>query len=98
MPVVDALAAEYADRIDFVAPAWRSSFQLTEQRAQELFLSGEIKWGLDETRSIFALYGVPYQPVTFLIAADKTIVEAWPGLRGEEELRAAIENLLAVSG
>ena len=96
MPVVDRLAAEYGDRIDFVAPAWKSSFQLTEARAQELFLSGEIKWGLDE--SIFALYGVPYQPVTFLIGSDKTIVDAWPGLRGEEELRAAIEHLLSISG
>lgn len=96
MPVVDSLAAEYGDRIDFVAPAWKSSFLLTERRAEELFISGEIKWGLDE--SIFGLYGVPYQPVTFLIGADKTIVDTWPGLRGEEELRAAIEHLLAVSG
>lgn len=96
MPVVDRLSAEYSDRVDFVAPAWKSNFGQTEARAKELFLAGQIMWGLDET--IFALYGVPYQPVTVLIGADKTIIEAWPGLKGEDAIRAAIENLLAVSG
>ena len=79
-----------------MAPAWKSNFGQTEARAHELFLAGQIMWGLDET--VFELYGIPYQPVTVLIGADKTIVDAWPGLRGEEEIRASIENLLAVSG
>lgn len=98
MPVVDSLAAEYADRVDFVAPAWKSTFQLTEARANELFQSGEIMWGLDEREEIFQLYGIPYQPVTVLIAADQTIVEAWDGLRPEEEIRAALDDLIALSG
>lgn len=98
MPVVDSLAAEYADRVDFVAPAWKSTFQLTEARANELFQSGEIMWGLDEREEIFQLYGIPYQPVTVLIAADQTVVEAWDGLRPEEEIRAALDDLIALSG
>ena len=98
MPVVDSLAAEYADRVDFVAPAWHSTFELTEARAQELFVSGEIQWGLDEETEIFDLYGIPYQPVTVLIAGDKTIVEAWDGLRAEEDIRAALDGLIALSG
>lgn len=98
MPVVDGLAAEYADRVDFVAPAWKSSLELTEQRAGELFQSGEILWGLDETEEIFGLYGVPYQPVTVLIAADQTVVESWAGLRAEAEIRAALDALIALSG
>jgi hypothetical protein len=98
LPVVDSLAAEYADRVDFVAPAWKSTFQLTEARANELFQSGEIMWGLDEREEIFQLYGIPYQPVTVLIAADQTIVEAWDGLRPEEEIRAALDDLIALSG
>ncbi|MGF1617418.1 MAG: TlpA family protein disulfide reductase [Acidimicrobiia bacterium] len=97
MPVVDQLAAEYADRVDFVAPAWKSSFELTEARAEELFLSGEIKWGLDADEEIFGLYGVPYQPVTVLIAADRTVVVAWPGIRAEDEIREALENLIALT-
>lgn len=98
MPVVDSLAAEYADRVDFVAPAWKSTFQLTEARAKELFQSGEIMWGLDEQEEIFQLYGIPYQPVTVLIAADQTVVEAWDGLRPEDEIRAALDDLIALSG
>jgi hypothetical protein len=98
LPVVDSLAAEYADRVDFVAPAWKSTFQLTEARANELFQSGEIMWGLDEREEIFQLYGIPYQPVTVLIAADQTVVEAWDGLRPEEEIRAALDDLIALSG
>lgn len=54
-------------------------------------------WGLDEDEEIFDLYGVPYQPVTVLIAADQTYVESWPGLRPEEEIRAALDNLIALS-
>lgn len=98
MPVVDSLAAEYADRVDFVAPAWKSNFDMTEARANELFRSGEIMWGLDAGEEIFQLYGVPYQPVTVLIAADQTVVEAWDGLRPEEEIRAALDNLVSLTG
>ena len=98
MPVVDQLAAEYSDRVDFVAPAWKSSFELTEARAEELLLSGEIKWGLDADEVIFALYGVPYQPVTVLIAADQTVVDSWPGIRSEDEIREALENLVDLTG
>jgi len=98
LPVVDSLAAEYSDRVDFVAPAWKSDFVSTQTRAEELFLSGQIKWGLDEREEIFALYEVPYQPVTVLIAGDRTILDTWPGLREEAEIREAIENLIGVSG
>ena len=97
MPVVDSLAAEYGDRIDFVAPDWKSSFAATEARARELFQSGQIQWGLDENEEIFELYGIPYQPVTVLVAADGTVVEAWDGLRAEDEIRAALDELVATS-
>ena len=95
---MDNLAAEYANRVDFVAPAWKGDLAATEARAMELFTSGQVQWGLAEEEEIFALYGVPYQPVTVLIAADHTVLETWPGLRGEEEIRQAIENLIGASG
>lgn len=97
MPVVDGLAAEYSGQVDFVAPAWKSSFDQTKARADELFRSGSILWGLDADEEIFSLYGVPYQPVTVLIAADQTVVDSWPGLRNEGEIRQAIEELIALS-
>ncbi len=98
MPAIDALAAEYGDRVAFVAPAWHGSLADTTQRAGEWMPSGVIAWGLDEDEEIFALYGVPYQPEARLIGADGTLVDGWAGVRGEEQLRAAIENLLAVAG
>lgn len=98
MPVVDRLAEEYSDRVDFVAPAWKSTFALTKDRADELFASGQILWGLDEEMEIFALYGVPLQPVTILIAGDKTVVTSWAGARGEDFLREQLDNLVALSG
>lgn len=97
MPVVDDIAADYSDRVDFVAPAWKSSFQLTADRAAELFQSGAILWGLDEEEEIFARYGIPYQPVTVLIAADRTVAEIWPGMRPEHEIREALEELIALT-
>lgn len=97
MPVVDGLAAEYGDRVDFVAPAWKASLKRTAERAEELFQSGLILWGLDEGEEIFSLYGIPYQPVTVLIAADQTVFDSWPGIRSEDEIRAAIEDLIALS-
>ena len=62
-----------------------------------MFQSGEILWGLDEEEEIFSLYGVPYQPVTVLIAGDGTVVESWDGLRPEEEIRGALDDLIALS-
>lgn len=54
-------------------------------------------WGLDEGEQIFQAYGIPYQPVTVLIAGDGTVVESWPGLRDEGEIRAALDQLIALS-
>lgn len=98
MPVVDTLAQEYGDRVAFVAPAWKSDLASTASRAAEALPSGVVKWGLDEKEQVFAAYGVPYQPVTVLIGADGTVVDAWPGARSESDMRASIENLLAVAG
>lgn len=95
MPVVDQIAADYGDKVDFVAVAWRGTLEDTAERAAELMPSGVIKWGLDETEEIFNLYGVPYQPVTVLIGADQTVVEAWAGLKEHDEIVAALDALIA---
>jgi thiol-disulfide isomerase/thioredoxin len=96
LPVVDRLAGEYADRVDFVAPAWKSGQEAAITAAAELFPSGRVMWGLDPDEVIFDLYGVPYQPVTVLIGADRTVVDAWAGIRAEEGIRQAIEELIAI--
>ena len=83
---------EYSDRVAFIAPAWKASFEATAQQAAQLLPSGEVRWGLDET--IFERYGVPYQPATVLIGADGTVVESWLGARGEAAMRDSIEALI----
>ena len=92
MPVVDTIAAEYGDQIRFVAVAGRSDMESTASRAAELF--SNLAWGLDD--SVWSLYDVPYQPVTFLITGDDLIFERFDGVRySPEELRDRLEALLA---
>ena len=93
MPVVDNLAEEYDDRVAFVAVAWKGTPEATAERAAELMPSGSMVWGLDASEEIFALFAVPYQPVTVLIGVDKQEVGRWTGLRGEQEIRAALDSL-----
>lgn len=94
MPVIDQLSAEYSDRVAFVAPAWKGTPADTAERAAELLSSGEVMWGLDEDESIFAAYGIPYQPAVVLIGEGGSVQEEWLGTRSEEEMRASIESLL----
>lgn len=98
MPVVDAIATDYGDRVDFVAPAWKSDFARTEAQAVSTFVSGNVLWGLDEDEDIFEKYGVPYQPVTVLITADKRVAHAWAGLLPEDEIRSHLDDLISASG
>jgi hypothetical protein len=86
------MAAEYGDRVRFVAVAGRSDMDSTAAVASTLF--SNLEWGLDD--SVWELYGVPYQPVTFLITSDDVIFERFDGIRyGPDELRERIEALLA---
>ncbi len=96
MPVIDKLAVEYSDRVEFIAVAWKSSFDATADRAADLLTSGAVRWGLDEGEEIFSLYGIPYQPNSVLITGGDVEVERWPGARSEQEMRQALDNLIAL--
>ena len=97
MPVVDNLATEYGDRVAFVAPAWKGTLEDTAARAAELLPSGEVRWGLDEEEEVFEAFGIPYQPATVLIDSGGRIVDSWAGARSEEEMRSALDSLVAES-
>ena len=90
------MAAEYSDRVEFIAVGWKSSFDATASRAAELMPSGAIRWGLDEGEEVFSAYGVPYQPVTVLITGTDVEVARWPGARSETEIRQALDDLIAL--
>ena len=93
MPVIDEVAADYGDQVVFLAVAGRADFDVTAQRADELF-SERLLWGLDD--SIWDLYGVPYQPVTVLISGNDVIVDTWAGALGESDLRNRIDAFLDI--
>ena len=81
----------------FLAPAWKGTYPVTEQRAKELLLSGVVRWGLDTEEAVFSAFGVPYQPQTVLIAADGTVFASWAGARDEASMREALEALVSDS-
>ena len=90
------MAADYADRVEFVAVAWNSTFEKTATRAAELMTSGSMSWGLDEDAKVFSAYGIPYQPWTVLITGSDVEVNRWPGARSEAEIRQALDDLIAL--
>lgn len=77
-----------------MAVAWKSSYEETAARAADLLQSGKVDWALDEDAEIFSLYGVPYQPVSFLITGDDKVFDTWPGVRSEAAIREALDSLL----
>ena len=95
LPVVDALAQEYGERVAFVAVAGKSDFATTEQEANRLF-SPFVVWGLDD--SIWDLYQVPYQPASFFITGDDVIIESYAGPVPEDEMRAWLDELVRIAG
>jgi hypothetical protein len=95
LPVVDQISVDYADEVTFLAPAWKGTLPATTDRAKQLLPSGVIRWGLDVNEAVFQAYGVPYQPVTVLIAADGTIFEAWAGFRDEAGIRGSLDQLVS---
>lgn len=97
LPIVDRISGDYADRIDFIAPVWKSAEEATRDAAAQILPSGNVKWGLDLDRIVFGLYGVPYQPVTVLISSDGLVVEEWAGVRSEQRIRESLDALIAAS-
>lgn len=91
MPVIDQVAADYLDEVRFIAVAGRSSYEATAERAPQWF--SRLDWGLDE--SVWDLYGIRGQPASVLITGNDVVVGGWFGAAGEEELRRALDDLIA---
>lgn len=95
MPVIDEVATDYLDDVEFLALAWKASFQKTKDRAEQLF-SDNLKWGLDENHDVFELYGIPGQPASVIVYRG-VIVDAWFGAIGEDELRSRLDAIVELS-
>ncbi len=93
MPVIAEISKDYSGQVEFVAVAGRADFDSSAARAEELF-GDALLWGLDD--SIWDLYGIPYQPATVLITGGDVVVDTWPGLLDESDIRARIDSLVAL--
>ncbi len=94
MPVVDAIAQEYRDQVDFVAVAGRSDLEASRERVGVWFSPDNLQWGYDE--DLWGLYGIPGQPSSVLITRG-VIVAGWFGAIPEDEFRAQLDRLIELS-
>jgi hypothetical protein len=93
LPVVDEVAGDYQNDLEFLAIAWKSDPERAAERASELF-SDNLKWGIGD--QIFSLYGIPGQPAS-VIVSDGVIVDSWFGAIAEGELRSRLDAAVAIS-
>jgi hypothetical protein len=92
LPVIDQVANDYLDEVDFLAIAWKSDLPAARERAAQLF-TDNLSWGIGD--DIFRLYGIPGQPAS-VIVTQGVIVDAWFGAVGEEELRSRLDAVVAL--
>jgi hypothetical protein len=96
LPVIDAVASDYLDRVTFLAVAGRSTPEDSANRVGDWFSPDRLLWGYSD--DVWALYGISYQPVTVLVSPDGRIVGGWFGALSEEEMRAELDALAVYAG
>ena len=92
--MIDAVASDYQDSIEFIAVAGRGDFESSAAVAADL-LTDNVAWGLDE--SIWDLYEILGQPASVMITGDDIIVEGWYGALGEDALREKFDYLVSLT-
>jgi len=93
LPVIDRVAADYQDRVTFVAVAGRSSLGASAERVGVWFSPDRILWGYSD--DIWALYGIPGQPVSVLVTVGGFEVDRWFGASPESDIRVALDRLVS---
>ncbi len=93
--MIDAVASDYQDSINFIAVAGRSDFDSSAAVAGDL-LSDNVRWGLDD--SIWDLYDILGQPASVMITGDNIVADVWYGALGEADLRAKFDYLMSLAG
>ncbi|MCJ7725215.1 MAG: hypothetical protein MUP76_02335 [Acidimicrobiia bacterium] len=92
MPVIDAVASDYQGQISFLAVAGKSTPEASADRVGVWFSPDRLLWGYSD--DMWALFGVPGQPVSVLITSDGFEVGRWFGEASEADLRAALDQLI----
>lgn len=87
------MAREYEGRVQFFGVAWRTSPEEMRRYVKKFDVPYPV--GHDRDESLFRLYGVPYQPVTFVVTPTGRIAERLPGEVHADQLRAKLDAVLA---
>lgn len=82
----------------FLAIGARGDAATTSARAREWMPSGRIKWAFDPNEQLWQFFAARGTPTTVLVSADETVLGGWPGAIGEDNLRRALDQLVAVGG
>jgi thioredoxin-like negative regulator of GroEL len=90
-PDLDAAATAYAGRVSFIGLSNRDTVEDGLAYAR----THKVPYPLAHAPDVWTAYGVPYQPVTVVIAADGREVKRWSGAVTEEQLTEALDAALA---
>jgi len=89
MPAIDAAASRHPE-VKFVGVAVQDDFRAAAQFAEEIGVSYTI--GFDENYEVNSLYPSAGLPVTFLIGADGTVLQALYGQLDEARIDSSLET------
>ena len=81
-----------------MAVAARSDADATAQRAAEWIPSGRVQWAFDPEEAIWRFFGARGTPTTIVVDGSGRVVSGWPGEIGEDNLRVALDQLVARGG
>jgi hypothetical protein len=90
--LVKSVAIDYADQVGYVNVE-PYELQMTENGLQPAL---DAEGQLQPVQAVLD-YGIPVEPYLFLVDADGNIFAKFEGVVGDEELRAAIEDVLALA-
>lgn len=96
MPVLERLSEEYAGQVTFLAIGARGDADATADKVEEWIPSGRIRWAFDPDETLWQFFGARGTPTTVVLSADDLVLAVFPGALGEENLRSALNQLVAL--
>lgn len=92
-PHISSVSAEYADQVTFIGVPGKDTQEAMRDFVEEYDLHHMVQ-AVDEDGSLWAMYGVGYQPATVFINQDGS-VELHAGAISEQTLRDELDALIA---
>jgi thiol-disulfide isomerase/thioredoxin len=92
-PDLSKVAADYAGKAGFVAISYHDTVEAGRGYQRRFDISYPL--ANDRSGKTWARWGVPYQPVTVLVDAERRVAERFDGGTTGGTLRAAIDYLIS---